>query len=497
MAHSHITLLIALCLSSFIFGYFNSKFEPEDGRIVHGVHIWGKTSIEKYCQTVKKRPAILMDYCNINRPMQFAQSLKEIKEEDKDAIPQIGWGFGGTSDFQINAGKHDSSILKAAIASKEFKKPIFLRIAYEFNGWGANAKSTHPGDFQDAWIRIVNIFRKQDALNVAFVWHEGGGLNDFMDYYPGNDYVDWWGISLFYWKKDELKEGGYHWDFIDSAFSYKKPVMICESTPKEYNVINGEPVWGKWFMPVFNKLDSKSNVIKNIKALCYINSFWDGIGWVGWGDSRIEINELIGQNYSKEMAKTKWIHLNEYVTQPGVLNLNFPKTFPNINYKEKRIKKYENGALKELKYFKDGWPEGTWKRCHANGNIFITGNYVNKLPDGEWTYWHDNGKIKSRGIFKSGKQAGKWVYHYNDGQIRQIGAYTAGKRESVWKIYHEDGKMFRKGKYANGKKQGTWKQWMGGGRLYSEGEYENGSRTGEWKYWDIEKKNYKIIKVKN
>jgi hypothetical protein len=54
-----------------------------------------------------------------------------------------------------------------------------------------------PSGYIAAWRHIWTIFRVQRADNVAFVWCPSANKSpyaaNFVDYYPGNSYVDWIG----------------------------------------------------------------------------------------------------------------------------------------------------------------------------------------------------------------------------------------------------------------------------------------------------------------
>lgn len=61
-----------------------------------------------------------------------------------------------------------------------------------------------PDEFVNAWKHIHLIFSEKKVLNVALVWcacpaftgQNAEELTNIMKYYPGDQYVDWWGICL-------------------------------------------------------------------------------------------------------------------------------------------------------------------------------------------------------------------------------------------------------------------------------------------------------------
>lgn len=65
---------------------------------------------------------------------------------------------------KIHRGRYNESIIKLALWIRASKRPVFLRIGYEFEGeWNAYK----PKDFVKAWRHIVEVFDEQGVENVA------------------------------------------------------------------------------------------------------------------------------------------------------------------------------------------------------------------------------------------------------------------------------------------------------------------------------------------
>jgi hypothetical protein len=160
-------------------------------------------------------------------------------------IPAITWW--GTRYSSILNGSQDALIRKHASELKSFGHPVFLRWAAEMNGdwfaWGGTANGNDPAAFVAAWRRIHDIFDSVGVTNVAWVWapnadSKPGGVdlaswNNWRNYYPGDDYVDWVGI-------DGYNRGGSYWQSFGDMFepvyrdyAARKPIMIAESASVE------------------------------------------------------------------------------------------------------------------------------------------------------------------------------------------------------------------------------------------------------------------------
>ncbi|MEJ6791377.1 MAG: glycosyl hydrolase [Lacinutrix sp.] len=95
-------------------------------------------------------------------------------------------------------GDYDKVIKQYAAWAKSTNRPIYLRIGYEFDG---PHNQLEPKKYVKAYKHIVDLLREEGVNNIAFVWHSYASI-PFKNYklsswYPGDDYVDWVGISVF------------------------------------------------------------------------------------------------------------------------------------------------------------------------------------------------------------------------------------------------------------------------------------------------------------
>lgn len=287
----------------------------------------------------------------------FAKTL----ENAPDAALAIGLAFDSCNDVhhgqKIAEGTYDASILFLAESLKAMApRPIFLRIGYEFDGpWNCYQQSS----FKAAFRRISQTIKQVGADNVITVWHSatwpdptiaGERQDDYdhrrsdhlNDWYPGDDAVDWIGISVFYrdlhqWERPPVDTPQHAQEkAINFARDHKKPVIIAEAAPQAYRIgalkrgyivvneqvnVSAFEIWHKWYSPVFEFIDNNRDVIK---ALAYINTDWESQPlWrcdegqrAGtpecpqgfWGDSRVQANDEIKQKWLDEIHNSdKWV----------------------------------------------------------------------------------------------------------------------------------------------------------------------------------------------
>jgi antitoxin component YwqK of YwqJK toxin-antitoxin module len=51
---------------------------------------------------------------------------------------------------------------------------------------------------------------------------------------------------------------------------------------------------------------------------------------------------------------------------------------------------YENGAVQQVGYFKDGKLDGKWTSYDENGNLKATAEYTNGAKTGKWMYYSNS-----------------------------------------------------------------------------------------------------------
>ncbi len=135
---------------------FGAKFEPPEGRVVHGLGQWASYNLTYSAQlSAELQPASELLFTDIGdtprgwEPEKFAASLAAI--DARGRIPLIDIALRGLkpTDAQIaalpdplygidheiaNGTKYDGRLQDVANALKVFKKPVMMRIGGEFSG---------------------------------------------------------------------------------------------------------------------------------------------------------------------------------------------------------------------------------------------------------------------------------------------------------------------------------------------------------------------------
>lgn len=296
-----------------------AKYAPADGKklLILGQDLRAVGGLKAYRQgyvdAMDHVPAGLTSYTGLPKmnalndlvnwgagDLQAKLYLKDKTFDDSFIVLGL-WMVG--QEAALGEGGHDQAIRRLGKWIKRARRPVFLRIGYEFDGpWN----NYDPAAFIKAWRRLVAIFDEEQIMNCAYVWQSAGIPDtDIQSWYPGDEYVNWVAFSLF----SGVGQGA---GMLAFAREHAKPVMIAESTPRGRNLRKepGLSIWNDWFAPYFAAIYQHDD----IKAVHYINANWDSQQmWIGqgWGDSRIQVNALIQEHWEKEMKKSYWIMADE------------------------------------------------------------------------------------------------------------------------------------------------------------------------------------------
>lgn len=288
---------------------FGAKFEPKGNYILHGAGQGLKTSFEDYSKALGKGalPCVYNGYVSPHHKyvdwLTDTQNLMAIYNEDTDYIMyQIGVHFNKDENpdecyyDKVASGEMDADVKALIKVLKALKAPVYCRAGFEFNGEWNGYKD--PEIYKKAFIRFSQLVKECEADNIALVWcmNPDAREKDFMKYYPGDEYVDWFAIDIFRIGSafSQTTE-----DFLAKANEHSKPVMVAESTPYMYDVTKGQG-WTEWFEQYFKFV--RENPV--IKSTFYINWEWTKWPqWSNWGDARIELaTNGILEKYRKEMT---------------------------------------------------------------------------------------------------------------------------------------------------------------------------------------------------
>lgn len=101
-----------------------------------------------------------------------------------------------------------------------------------------------------------------------------------------------------------------------------------------------------------------------------------------------------------------------------------------------------DGTLLAHREFRYGKRHGVWYDYAADGKrVLVEQHYKNGLPDGDWKRWYEDGTMQRQYAFKNGVRDGVSIEWNTVGDKRIEANYVAGKREGLQKRWTEDGSV--------------------------------------------------------
>ncbi|MEI8293779.1 MAG: glycosyl hydrolase [bacterium] len=315
----------AIAPGGVLFGAYMDFGETEDGVTLEG--------IESFETLAQKKAAIIASSSYWGEQSFPAKNLALIDRHG--ATPMIYWSpwdkpyeeSKGPDRFaltEILAGKWDTYIDAWGDGAKAFGKPFFVSFCNEMNGdwfpWSGCFYGEEKGGndvFKRAWRYVVDRVRVRGATNIRWVFHvnafpaENDLWNLMAAYYPGAEYVDWLGLSIY---GKQFREGDWaefpdliDWPYKEiTAIDPDKPVMVAEFGVGEFPKSGSK---AKWFRDAFERIPS----YPRIKAAIYWHERWqneDG----SFSNLRINSSPSSLAAFRKGLQNPQWLSA---VERPG------------------------------------------------------------------------------------------------------------------------------------------------------------------------------------
>lgn len=253
-----------------------AKFEPSSGTYL-GLFLAGKRENAKP-DPVKdiygKNHAIYLTYTTYGKTYPETNSYFPVKFAEEAKRNGSGIQIGFEPMKGLNQVVDDKYIRQFAREAKASGVPVFLRFAGEMNGewvpWSGDPKKYIEK------FRLIHDIMEQEAPNVAMVWSPNFLPRHNIDqYYPGDKYVDWVGLSLYTIPFSHGKEvpGGNPIDYLKPIYAKysHKPMMISEGAVSHYSYEQKKD-YSTWAAgQIGNMYGFLPKMYPQIKAITYFN----------------------------------------------------------------------------------------------------------------------------------------------------------------------------------------------------------------------------------
>lgn len=272
------------------------------------------------------------------------QEIREIIEYGKvpfvRLMPRSSFKYGPDPVYYLQAiieGKFDPQLRKWARKAKSLGVPLLIDFALEMNGdwfpwsgfWNGGGESAEYGDpdypdgperYRDAYRHIVEVFRQEGVENVTWFFHPDAvsypeeKWNRMEYYYPGDDYVDWVGLSvygaIFPQEREYWSELSFRKKFLKAysqikKFAPEKPLAILE-----FGVIE-DPRKPDWIKNAFDTIKE----FRVIKAISWWQERWENEDGT-FSDLRINSSEESLQEYRRQIDSPVFVSFPVFFFSP-------------------------------------------------------------------------------------------------------------------------------------------------------------------------------------
>lgn len=240
--------------------------------------------------------------------------------------------------LEILNGKWDAYIDKWGDGAREFGHPMIVAFGVEMNGewfpwsgtyygrdeWDEQAHNWKgPENFRRAYRYVVDRVRARGASNIKWMFHTNNysypleTWNFAPAYYPGANYVDWLGLSVYGQQFNDEPNPDVpslvDWPYQEMCgLDPHKPVMIAEWATGEFPLSSDEHGLRKndWIKQGLNLFRTR---YPRIKAAVYWHERWQN---PDQSYSNLRVNSSVGslEAYRRGVANPDW--LGDLILQP-------------------------------------------------------------------------------------------------------------------------------------------------------------------------------------
>lgn len=200
---------------------------------------YGDGTQEDTDEAIGRVPQIHLTYVG----WEDAWTTDEVLTEDveRGQVSLVNWEPFDVDLHDVVDGRYDAMLAQRASEAAELTEPVFVDLAAEMNeeeGWGGH----DPALYVAAYRHVHDAFEGKDGGNVVWVWApnnvDSAGAPPALDYYPGDDYVDWTGVDGYNWG---TSDPDFEWqsfeevfrDMYDDLHTLGKPIIVGETASAE------------------------------------------------------------------------------------------------------------------------------------------------------------------------------------------------------------------------------------------------------------------------
>ncbi len=294
--------------------YFGAKYEPKKGTYFGRV-----VADESEKWSPRQGDSAVLMYIEMFKEEMSAFSYIFDKQVAAGKVIELAWNFPKqfSDAHTIVNGTNDEYIRRNLKYLSTLKTPILLRIGAEQNVW----VNPQPEVYKKAFVKVAKMAR-EIAPNVATVFslnYISDRTTNYKAFYPGDEFVDWVGVSLYSNKyfglddsnQNQLNHGVGKYanpivlvEQIVKQFGNKKPIIIAEGGSGHYSNERKQDItpfadkimhYYYGYLPV---------VYPQIKAIMYFDNNVAGEKY----NYKLKGNNVLTNSYNKLTKSDEYIH---------------------------------------------------------------------------------------------------------------------------------------------------------------------------------------------
>ncbi len=215
----------------------------------------------------------------------------DFEENHKETVYSLQKIIDGEFDTQLHKWAYD--------AKNDAFGPILIDFAVEpdgdwfgwsglyngagtTDGYGNSVYPDGPERWRDAYRHIIDIFRNENVTNITWLFHVDINVmpeeewNSPKYYYPGDNYIDWIGISIYGAQQTHEPWWGLFSEMIENNHSYiteitsTKPIAVLEFGVTDYHDTGDK---SEWLQDAFDTIENNPYI--NFKGVSYWHENWE------------------------------------------------------------------------------------------------------------------------------------------------------------------------------------------------------------------------------
>ena len=233
-------------------------------------HYYGNGTIAQTDKRIGRKPAVHLTYYDFKGD-DWIKSAVNTSDFADGRIPLVNVEPNNINFNDISNGRYDKLLKKRADDAKALGKQFFVDFAAEMNGdegWGGH----DPAKYIAAWRHIHDIFVARGATNVVWAWcpnnEDAEDSPPAMNYYPGDQYVDWTGIDGYNWG---TSDPDFDWQSFRDVFADMYPQLAAKGKPIIIAEMASDEVGGSKATWINNIIPTLKNNYPLIKAIVWFD----------------------------------------------------------------------------------------------------------------------------------------------------------------------------------------------------------------------------------